>query len=71
MRGHYHGVPPLMVNNKLFIFSNSELAVQIDPQTGEIIKKFEIESTYIDPFIAKGVLYMLAKNGTLYAFENK
>jgi len=60
-----------MVNNKIIIFSDSEMAVQVDPLTGKIIKEFETASTHIDPSIAKGVLYMLGKNGTLYAFENK
>lgn len=62
---------PVMVNNKIIIFSDSEMALQIDPLTGEIIKQFETASTHIDPSIAKGVLYMLGKNGTLYAYENK
>ena len=62
---------PLMVDNKLVLFSDIGMAVQLDPMTGKIIEQTSAASTHIDPSIAKGVLYMLAKNGTLYAYENK
>ena len=59
---------PLMLDGTLISFSNRGAMISLDPRTGKIIKSQKAPSTSIDPVVAGGVLYIVGRDGTLYAY---
>ena len=60
---------PVMVNGKLFLTASDGKASFINPENGEIIKKFEAPPSSVAPVVAGKALYILARDGRLYAYR--
>lgn len=60
---------PLMVDGHIITFSNQEKMAHIDPKNGNIVTFKDSPEVAIDPVIANEILYVLDKDGDLYAFE--
>ncbi len=60
---------PLMMNNRLFAVSSAGEAVFVDPVTGKIEKTDQdAPKTSVSPAIADGSLYILSRDGYVYAY---
>ncbi len=61
---------PVMAGGRLLMLNSAGELAEADPQTGEITATTKIGSSfYLPPVIAGGVMYVLAEDGTLLAFE--
>lgn len=62
---------PMMVGGRLLIASSDGLLRNFDPSTGAALGQTAIGGggTSVQPAIANGLVLVLAKNGTLYAFQ--
>ncbi|MAS87039.1 MAG: hypothetical protein CMH30_03550 [Micavibrio sp.] len=61
---------PVLAGGRLILFNSLGEAAEINPENGELIRNWEIKSgVSIAPIVAGGMLYVLADNGTIYAYE--
>jgi len=61
---------PLMAGGRLILASSHGYAIEIDPETSDVIREWETgQDVSTMPIIADGVLYLLAENGTLTAYK--
>lgn len=60
---------PVMAGGRLFIAGSDEALLELDPQTGKIMRKTDIgHSAMVPPVVADGVLLLVGDNGTLTAY---
>jgi outer membrane protein assembly factor BamB len=61
---------PVLAGGRLIMIGSHGVVMEAAPETGEIIREWETKfETSIPPVIAGNILYILAKNGTLYAYQ--
>ena len=62
---------PMLVGGRLLIASSDGLMRSLDPTTGQSLGQTAIGGggTTVQPAVTNGVVLVLAKNGTLYAFQ--
>jgi outer membrane protein assembly factor BamB len=61
---------PVMAGNRLLMIASNGLTLEANPLTGEITKEWEMRGQIsIPPILAGQTLYVLAQDGTLYAYQ--
>lgn len=61
---------PVLASNKLWLISAAGLMVGVDPNTGQVASKVDLDTpVFIAPVVAAGRMYVLADNGRLMAFN--
>lgn len=61
---------PLLVSNRLLLFSSTGRAVSINPDTGKVVNEIPIpDGTFIPPVMANGTLYILTNDAQLVALR--
>lgn len=69
--GNIEWTSPLMTNGNIITFSNIGTALIINATDGTVIhRNNDAPETIIDPAIANGKLYLHAKDGNVYIYEN-
>lgn len=69
--GYIQWTSPIMSNGKILLFSNTDRALVVDAQNGDILQNIDdAPETIIDPAIADGKVYVHAKNGYVYIYED-
>ena len=61
---------PVLGGGRLLAVNSKGIVASVSPQTGEIINRIDIgEAVFIPPVIANGTVYILADDGTLFAYR--
>ena len=61
---------PLLVNNRLLLFSSDGRGVSLLPSTGQVANQIGIPGgTFIAPIMANGILYVLTSEAELVALR--
>jgi outer membrane protein assembly factor BamB len=61
---------PLLVSNRLLLFSSNGKAVSLNPATGQEMNEIDIPTgTFVPPVMARGTLYLLTNDAQLVALR--
>ncbi len=68
--GPLHWTGPIYAGGRLKVFGSHGHAMDIDPANGQIVREIETGvDPAVPPVVARGVLYLLAHDGTLTAWQ--